>query len=411
MQSKRWSILALCSCLASGCAASTDAYVASYPNMVQYSEDNYEDWMDDQARFQDQYEGYREGLDVLDRKLLVAFMKNNFENRTISPLNLTLALGMLAQSSSGETQKQVLDLLGVDQNDLSKKMKALWLANYEDDGTITCKLNNSLWLSDRETYYTKLLELLKNDYYASAYIGDMQSPAFAKKMRDWIDQNTGDLLTNSTKDLDFDPQQVMSMISTLYFKGAWLDPFDASLTSDSFFHGKKDQNVPFMSQTLTTSYVNSEAYEAIGLPIENGGVFWLVLPKDSLSSLWESESKPEEEMAIVHLAMPKFDVERMLSLKETLQYLGVKDAFDPNTADFSPLTDASVYVDDVSHGVRVKVDEEGVEAAAFTKLDFETTALIQKEVDFVLDRPFAYVLQSKDGSMLLAGQITEIETK
>lgn len=112
MQSKRWSILALCSCLASGCAASTDAYVASYPNMVQYSEDNYEDWMDDQARFQDQYEGYREGLDVLDRKLLMAFMKNNFENRTISPLNLTLALGMLAQSSSGETQKQVLDLLG-----------------------------------------------------------------------------------------------------------------------------------------------------------------------------------------------------------------------------------------------------------------------------------------------------------
>ncbi len=203
----------------------------------------------------------------------------------------------------------------------------------------------------------------------------------------------------------------MSMISTLYFKGAWLYPFDASLTSDSFFHGKKDQNVPFMSQTLTTSYVNSEAYEAIGLPIENGGVFWLVLPKDSLSSLWESESKPEEEMAIVHLAMPKFDVERMLSLKETLQYLGVKDAFDPNTADFSPLTDASVYVEDISHGVRVKVDEEGVEAAAFTKLDFEATALIQKEVDFVLDRPYAYVLQSKDGSMLLAGQITEIETK
>ncbi len=89
----------------------------------------------------------------------------------------------------------------------------------------------------------------------------------------------------------------------------------------------------------------------------------------------------------------------------------MKDAFDPNTADFSPLTDASVYVEDISHGVRVKVDEEGVEAAAFTKLDFEATALIQKEVDFVLDRPYAYVLQSKDGSMLLAGQITEIETK
>ena len=93
--------------------------------------------------------------------------------------------------------------------------------------------------------------------------------------------------------------------------------------------------------------------------------------------------------------------------------LGVTDVFDPDVSDFTPMTtdtDVPIYVSEATHAARVKIDEEGVEAAAFTVLDAPTSmAPSDEEIYFTLDRPFLFAISSQDGLPLFAGVVNRPE--
>jgi len=63
-------------------------------------------------------------------------------------------------------------------------------------------------------------------------------------------------------------------------------------------------------------------------------------------------------------------------------------------------------MDGVMHSARVKIDEEGVEAAAYTVMMTEGAALPpepEEIVDFVLDRQFLFAIRTDNGMTLFAG--------
>ena len=71
------------------------------------------------------------------------------ENRIYAPLNVYLALSMLAETAGGDSRRQLLDLLGVkDMATLQERCNRLWNGTYRDDGAVTCRLANSMWLAD-----------------------------------------------------------------------------------------------------------------------------------------------------------------------------------------------------------------------------------------------------------------------
>ena len=97
----------------------------------------------------------------------------------------------------------------------------------------------------------------------------------------------------------------------------------------------------------------------------------------------------------INLSMPKFDVSSDLDLTESLKALGITDVFDPSLSDFSPMTkDADeIYLSQARHAARVLVDEEGCQAAAYNIMaDVGMGGPPDEEVDFVLDRPFLFVI-------------------
>jgi len=62
----------------------------------------------------------------------------------------------------------------------------------------------------------------------------------------------------------------------------------------------------------------------------------------------------------------------------------------------------------VQHAARVAIDEEGVLAAAFTVMERDAAAAeIPQEIDFVLNRPFFFCIESKDGIPLFTGIVNE----
>ncbi|MGX8716016.1 MAG: serpin family protein, partial [Lachnospiraceae bacterium] len=109
--------------------------------------------------------------------------------------------------------------------------------------------------------------------------------------------------------------------------------------------------------------------------------------------------------AMIHESITKFDVDSMTDLVDSLKALGIQDAFDGTKADFTPIvTGQDALVSSAQHAVRVKLDEEGVEAAAFTVIMAKGTALMEtEEVDFTLDRPFLFVIKGSNNLPLFTG--------
>ena len=91
-----------------------------------------------------------------------------------SPLNVYLALAMLAETTDGNSRAQILELLDVAGiNQLRKEASAVWKANYRNDGLNTCLLANSLWLRDDWAFQQETVSILSQKYYASVFRGEM----------------------------------------------------------------------------------------------------------------------------------------------------------------------------------------------------------------------------------------------
>lgn len=73
-----------------------------------------------------------------------------------------------------------------------------------------------------------------------------------------------------------------------------------------------------------------------------------------------------------------------------------------------PQTDdlANPYVESIEHAARVAIDEKGVTPAAYTLILLAGAAAPspdQLEIDFVLDRPFLFVIEGQNNLPLFTG--------
>ena len=350
------------------------------------------------------------------------------ENRVVSPLNLTMALAMLAEVAGGSSRQQLLDLLGAEDLDaLRAAASALWLQSYQDDGQTRSILANSLWLRLGTVYVQPTLDDLAAVYYASAFQGQMGSPEYDALLQGWIGEQTGGLLEKQASGLSLDPGTVLALVSTVCFKAPWVSEFSPALTEDGLFRGPDgEERVPFLHGDREMPWYWGEHFSAVGLDMENGGQMWFLLPEEGMSPaelpedpeamafllLQNKDAWEKQRIPLVHLTIPKFDVSSDLELTPALQRLGVTDVFDSSRSDFTPLTrePETLYVSRVEHAARVKIDEEGCEAAAYTIVEAPAEeAAVEpewEEVDFILDRPFLFCITNAGGLPLFVGLVS-----
>ena len=406
-----------------------------YPQMAQcpvYSPDmDYNEYNDALDRWYqskwDQYDqppGYADTLADFWARSIPEFLSGE-GNRVYSPVNVYLALAMLAEVTGGESRQQVLDLLGADSIEaLRTQAGHVWNAHYCNDGETTSLLANSLWLDDAYGFKNDTVQTLADSYYASVFHGDLGTDVMNEQLRTWLNEQTGGLLEQQSENSELDPYSVFALASTLYFAAGWDTEFNDTRTADSVFHGlEQDLTVPFMNQTIAEGvYYWGKDFGAVCLPLSSGSM-WLILPDEGktvedvlasdeyLEMTLSSAYWKNKKILKVNLSMPKFDISSQANLIGGMKNLGLTDVFDRGTADFSPMTDAEqLFLGKIDHAVRVAVDEEGVLAAAYTIMDFPDTGMPSTpddEIDFVLDRPFMFVVSSRNALPLFAGVVEQ----
>jgi serpin B len=111
----------------------------------------------------------------------------------------------------------------------------------------------------------------------------------------------------------------------------------------------------------------------------------------------------------VFLTLPKFEITTNRSLRDALESLGMTQAFEMGSADFSGMdgTD-NLFVSGAQHQSHVAVDAAGAVAAAATALTLAASAYIQQPVRLVADRPFLWLIRDVEtGAVLFLGQVVD----
>ena len=415
-------------------------FKAAYPLMEKYPD--FMDYQDDMDAYYDAYNRWhetkaaiRDSVDaVADENYFDDFYQTSAleflsqagdENLIYSPSNVYMALAMLAELTDGESRQQILDLLRVGSvEELRTEARYLWSTNYCDDGLLTTVMANSLWLDDDLPYNQETMNLIGEKYYASSFSGQMGTAEYNAALHSWLNEQTGDLLSEQVEGLEFDPSTVLALASTIYFNGQWSESFSSYYTEEDTFHGTSgDSTVDFMNSSDIGTVYWGENYRAIEKHMEGNASMWLILPDEdktiadvlkdgemfdmtSAGARWDNCKS-----VTVNLSMPKFDVTSKIDLIDGLQALGVHDVFDPVISDFTPMSSdlESVYVSEAEHAARVMVDEKGCTAAAYTVMMTECGAAIcEDEIDFVLDRPFIFVITGCGDQPLFIGVVNQV---
>ncbi|MBQ9842077.1 MAG: hypothetical protein IJO42_03085 [Clostridia bacterium] len=399
----------------------------SYPEMVKRTDTNLDEWKESRSRQREKINGQTDGMTGFYQHTIIAFLSGNAgENRVYSPLNVYMALSMLAEITEGNSRTQLTELLGVSNlSALRKKNAALWNGVYIDDGLTSSRLGNSLWLDNggQYAYDADTVDRLAGSYYASVYRGEMGSDAYNKQLQQWMNEQTDGLLKNEVQNVKFSYNTVLALVSTICFKAGWVGKFSEYSTTQETFHTVGgDKTCAFMKTSEKTTAYFGDHYTAVARGLDDGSFRMVFFLPDEDSSVDEVIRDPQmvalleentggirQRKIKVNMRIPKFDVKADYSLNEGLKSLGVTDIFDDTKSDFGGIVENSdgMYAS-ASHAARVKIDEEGAEGVAFTfveGLKRGPTAQKEESMDFILDRPFVFAITGPGNTILFAGVV------
>jgi serpin B len=370
------------------------------------------------------------GLELLQK--LNADQGLTTKNGVFSPTSAQLALAMTYGAAVGDTataMKATLhDNLGATKYHAgcNRLQRDLASRNYNvtDSNGYTRRIElapaNSLWTDRTMSIKTAFLDLLGQQYDTGMWRVDfMGQPDPARlAINAWVMDRTHDRIQDLLQAGDVSIDTRFVLVNALYFYGTWLNIFDKAATQPSVFHtlAGTDVDASTMHETKSLQYKAASNFEVLQLPyVTNNLRMTLVLPSSGqfetvraqLSSQWLSDATTGLASNYVQLSLPKFKITTpQLMLAESLKSLGMSIAFS-DSADFTGMTDESLYISKVIQKAFIGIDEDGTEAAAATAVIGEYASLPPTPIPMVFDRPFLFFIQDKTGLVLFAGQVVD----
>ncbi|KAL3096363.1 hypothetical protein niasHT_026330 [Heterodera trifolii] len=165
------------------------------------------------------------------------------------------------------------------------------------------------------------------------------------------------------------------------------------------FKNKKEEAANF--KLLGMEFVGGNAHLFIILPNSNDGLTKVL---GELTEAKLMEMVKNSPVTKVMVSLPKFKIESTHYLEEHLPSLGLKSAFDPNSADFSGINGTErLYISKVLQKAMISVNEQGVEAAAATIIMLGPVSTAEIPAVFRADHPFAFFLIKSKKEVLFSG--------
>lgn len=368
-------------------------------------------------------------------KFGVELLKANREegkNALLSPLSVGLALGMTVNGAQGDTLAELESALGLPLDEWNAQCAAMLKDYGELGGSSETNLVNSLWCDDSFTLRDEFTARCMDIYAAQLFERDLQDPATAQAVNDWVKEATHGLIPSVVD--RFPDAAVLALVNAIYFKNAFKYPFVAPIegmewTMD-FFQADGERREPQgMSNGIREeSYISYGDGQGVVLPYDDGRLgLLLMLPNEGVTltdylASWDGATLQAlldaQRTAEVYLTMPKFKAEWSGDLVSSLQTMGLTAPFDPDRADLSAMGSNAagdpLYIGQILHKTAFEVNEKGTEAAAVTvEMLYSGSAMIPEPEPYIelrLERPFVYaIVDLQTAAPLFLGTVETLE--
>lgn len=345
-----------------------------------------------------------------------------------SPLSITYVLSMVNDAATGTTEQELEQTLGFHKggiqavNDYCKNL----IDNLPHvDEKVQLDIANAIFVNDKYQLKKQFQQDMANYYDAKAEALDFSSPLTLDRINGWCDEKTRGMIPTILERVE--PLTVSYLLNAIYFKAEWASMFEKNGTREEVFTTPDGETrVPLMHQNVYMNYLRNDQYAAVSIPYGNGQ--WMMtamLPEDGkttddvISSLaasgWSTDflKNPlrEARRYAVDLKLPRFetafDTDDAGGLIELLKGMGIRRAFDGNSAEISNMCEnGNLYISMMKQKAKIKVNEEGSEAAAVTiaGVNFTSAGGDTQEppkATFHANRPFVYLIHEQSSGVIL----------
>ncbi len=345
---------------------------------------------------------------------------------TASPASVAVALLMLLPGARGDTAAELATVLRLPAELRDRRLEAAArellarLAHTGDDAAgPKLAIGNDLWTQEGYPVAAPYVALLRESFGAHHHAvrfredHDAARTAINAHVAAATNQRIRELLSPGVVTAD----TRVILTNTVWLKAAWMHPFDASASAPRPFTLDDGTVTEVATMRLVESfgYADSDEWQCVAMPFAPGTlVAEFVLPRPgkplaaAARALLAGECKPAREQ--VRVELPRFRTSGAYRLREVLQGLGLRAAFDAALADFTGITpQRELVLGDVVHQTWIQVDESGAEAAAATAAVMRAGAARPAEPKvFAANRPFAFVLRDRrTGLVLFFGRVDD----
>ena len=357
-------------------------------------------------------------------------LNGKMKNRSIvcSPLSITYVLSMVNDGATGTTEQELEQTLGFHKggiqavNDYCKNL----IDNLPHvDEKVQLNIANAIFVNDKYQLKKQFQQDMANYYDAKAEALDFSSPSTLDRINGWCDEKTRGMIPTILERVE--PRTVSYLLNAIYFKADWASMFEKNETREEVFTTPDGETrVPLMHQNVYMNYLRNDQYAAVSIPYGNGQwMMTVMLPEDGkttddvISSLaasgWSTDflKNPlrEARRYAVDLKLPRFetafDTDDAGGLIELLMGMGIRRAFDGNSAEIPNMCEnGNLYISMMKQKAKIKVNEEGSEAAAVTIAAVNFTSAVADtqeppKATFHANRPFVYVIHEQSSGVIL----------
>jgi len=313
------------------------------------------------------------------------------ENTFFSPYCVSLALAMTYAGAKDETKSEMMSALRFDlpepelhaafnAADLELKGRPGEAIEDQPDKGVRLELTNAFFVQSGRRPGDAFLDVLATNYDAGVQMIDLQGEPERSRtaINGWVADHTEDRIQELLRAGSIDASTVFVLVNAIYFKAAWMLPFEPQLTAEGAFHAPAGDVTASMMKHVGAAlqYMRGDGFAAVELPYLSPAVrMMIVLPDEGRFDATQASfdraafdgAREQLSESLVDLTMPKFKFGSDFQLN----------------------------------------DAEGTEAAASTAV-IGVDESTHPSATMVLDRPFIFAIYDQPtGQILFLGRVLD----
>ena len=332
-----------------------------------------------------------------------------------------MVLSTLANGAEGNTLAEIKSVLGINEfamNEVNLYYRKLSFALPKLDDIVYLPLLNSIWVNKDVQLHLSFVNAC-GQYGTEINSLDLRNSNAVNTINDWFVLHTQN---RDMRVVDEIPSNTEMLLASVFvFKSNWKNNF-VDFTEKGVFtneDGTQAQVKMMNPQLYEALYTSNEYFSIAEFPYGNEAFSMVILLPNEGKTLSESvsnltasnwmmwnEAMKEE---LLQVLLPCFSLDYKKDLGADLLAMGVKDAFNSERADFSGISESSLFLSSFLQAYHLKVDEKSTVSESVTINEMSRYSEPRPSVPFLVNRPFAFLIkENSTGLILFAGKISEL---